>query len=43
MGNRHFDVDPFMHDASRALVDMAERLSEFEQSFLFPSPRSSNR
>ena len=31
MGNRKNDVDPFLHDASRALVDMAERLSEIEQ------------
>lgn len=32
MGNRKNDVDPFLHDASRALVDMAERLSELEQN-----------
>lgn len=31
MGNRKNDVDPFLNDASRALVDMAERLSEIEQ------------
>ena len=31
MENRKNDVDPFLHDASRALVDMAERLSEIEQ------------
>ena len=31
MGNRKHDVDPFLHDASRALFDMAERLSEMEQ------------
>lgn len=33
MGNRKNDVDPFLHDASRALVDMAERLAEVEQNF----------
>lgn len=31
MGNRKNDVDPFLHDASRALVDMAEQIAQLKE------------